>query len=845
MDIFYWIKEYILVFLAYGILTFVWPEIVFRKWLRGRSLTEHLCFDSMFMLFAVNMYVLLLGLCHILNPWVVRVGFWGGLLASIAIPFFIKKGDHTLERFKALLIGAYGIKSFGRNVAFHTRNIFKKSRKKVNIKITNHILIYALLALAVIYGMIYYSMGVFESPTFGFTDLYVHEKWAYELTKGHIFSGGIYPEGMHTYAYMINACFGVSLYSVMLFLQPVHIALLLLVIFLLAKEIYNWRYTAVTALILFLTVGYSYHQTVFMFSRLQCTLPMEFGASATLICPLFLLRYLKDVRKNGKTFQYPALYKDANLIIFGLALFNTISIHFYCTIIAFFLCLAIVPVYFKETFSGKHFLRLLLTVLTSVFIAVLPMLLALAEGMQFQGSIGWAIDVMQGKKGNTEEVIIQPGVIPTPGTSDTDRPGTDIIIDDYINKNTAPGLSEILDRTYGVVFGNRAALIYKISALVALAAIIGVGLAIVIINLRRKKKGLAKKEGLCLAPLGALMLMLINIMIMGNPKLFGLPRLIDMYRLNYYATLLNLMVFLIPVDLCFGYIKLFLKGNRDGIIAVAVVISSLIVVVNTGIFHGALYFELTGYSSVASITQRIIRENEKESFTIVSTGTETWQIAGSGYHEELINFVNGTIAKSYKLPTDKVYIYVEKHPIQYIQQHFPEIPFWLADGEQSQNLLQFTRLVSTGSSNVIGYELDAEKGKTERVRFTAKLAKSLSALYRDKNTRILIESRAMNWIEEFEDLYPRTLKVYYEDEDFVCYYFEQNPNATFELAIQEMNIEKDPISAPTVEPPVSGRPEEENQGDYIVEYIFNPETGEITTRVINSATGDIVVEVTE
>ena len=41
------------------------------------------------------------------------------------------------------------------------------------------------------------------------------------------------------------------------------------------------------------------------------------------------------------------------------------------------------------------------------------------------------------------------------------------------------------------------------------------------------------------------------------------------------------------------------------------------------------------------------------------------------------------------------------------------------------------------------------------------------------------------YLREFQKEYPNELNVYYEDDDFICYCLEQNPNRLFNLGARE------------------------------------------------------------
>ena len=47
-------------------------------------------------------------------------------------------------------------------------------------------------------------------------------------------------------------------------------------------------------------------------------------------------------------------------------------------------------------------------------------------------------------------------------------------------------------------------------------------------------------------------------------------------------------------------------------------------------------------------------------------------------------------------------------------------------------------------------------------------------MYLQLENRTILESKAYHWCQQFARQHPSILNVYYEDEDFVCYYFRQD-----------------------------------------------------------------------
>ncbi len=79
---------------------------------------------------------------------------------------------------------------------------------------------------------------------------------------------------------------------------------------------------------------------------------------------------------------------------------------------------------------------------------------------------------------------------------------------------------------------------------------------------------------------------------------------------------------------------------------------------------------------------------------------------------------------------------------------------------------------------MISAEISEEMAQEE----TRSFAQMYQAYINHRN-RIILESKAYDWCQRFSQLYPFELNVYYEDEDFICYYFRQEPNAPYDLGI--------------------------------------------------------------
>ena len=152
-------------------------------------------------------------------------------------------------------------------------------------------------------------------------------------------------------------------------------------------------------------------------------------------------------------------------------------------------------------------------------------------------------------------------------------------------------------------------------------------------------------------------------------------------------------------------------------------------------------------------TTNILKDNKgkNDTWTIVSENDELQMIELYGRHKETITFLeqmeHWNQTKEILIPTERVYFYIEKKPLNYADEYEGKIP------EISEKQAQKALPESTGMN-----------------------------AYRGKNRSVTM-SRMYYWAQEFQKLYPNEFKVYFEDENFVCYYIEQNVYRLYNFAI--------------------------------------------------------------
>lgn len=774
----YWGLQYAAVLCSYVFLLFVWPRVVFHRHLTGKGRLYQFSFCTTVQMVLINTVVLVFGLVHILNRWTIMVFFFGIFLAVIMRRYHINGQfvHKKIEGIRYLVTGAYGKRRIGLQGIRHLGSALKRARNGLWAILKPHLGEYTVLALLLVFGMTYFSYGAFQHYFYGFGDMYTHHSWIQGLTEGKIFSAGVYPEGMHCFVFSLHALFGIEVYSILLFLGGIQVSVLLIALYALLRGIFHWRYTPFFVIMLFLVLDVCCVDEVYSMSRLQGALPQEFGMYAQFLCVLYLLRFLKSTRritrKEGKLSKF---YWDENLFLFTMAFAVTIIIHFYITIITFFLCFSFVIFALRKVFCPKRIVPLLAAVLCGILIAGLPMAGALASGIPFQGSIGWAMNVINGTDtdgGRTQKAE---------QTKAEDAKAAEKTSETSSVKRYADKMLHLFQEKAKIVYKEGYKALYGkertwwILTLTAFAAALWLLYRLAVIPLGRFSKINVNKSCFDGYP-GVVFSSLLFMVIYAAPFL-RLPELIAGVRVCLTEQMMILAVLAMPVDMVFSLLAIPRRTWWQHFLQVASILCTggiYAAAMLLGVYHGFLYYEMTRYNASVMTTNSIIREMPPNTYTVISPTDELYALINYGWHEELSLFIEKTRKEEYILPTEYIFLYVEKKPVHYAQFHFCEGPSWLA----SEKYAEIYSFVSSSQCPDVKASVISQKAAERDLEVSGWYA------YADLESRTILESKAYQWCKRFSQLYPSELKTYYEDEDFVCYYFRQEPNSPYNLAIK-------------------------------------------------------------
>lgn len=752
--------RFVSIFAAYTGLTVLLPAIMFRRILAGRRLSEQFLMCYTFGNFYIINIVFAVQLLHISGFWtlvlftaVPGILIWGRVNRVSLRELCMKTGIVC----KKILQGSMGIKGFLYRVKNRSMAVLKKAVWLFYCEVVCNTLQW-ILAGAVI-AALFWIYGRQLILTYGYraSDIPVHLNWINQMSRGNLFASGVYPFGFHCMVYYLHAVFGFDTYVILCVFYLVQVFFIHIVLLAMLKLLCRSLYLPYAGIMVYILGSFWARQT---YSRFGSSLPQEFGMIFVIPSVYFLIRFFQTEKKNLKN-------RETKLILgcFALAFSLTLAIHFYGTMIAGLCCIGIAVGFCTRFLNKEYFRRIMLTGIISIFLAVLPMGIAFAGGTPLQGSLGWGLSVINGDSSDTEDTSeneaaqkqameemaarlientqnsnsesVQTGEIPII----TEAPKHSLADKAREIPKKMKNLREMMIRRIQEFIINSQEQWCAYAVLAGIAVLILLGLMFII--LRRITYGeMLMSAGFCM---GILTLLLCA----GN---LGLPVLMDPARCSiYYVYLLIVSITVLGDGLLYLiFMPRILTIPRNAVSFI------LTVSMAAGMIHQGLVKTpdfISDYVSNGAFTclTNIIKENKDETWTIVSVNDETQMGLDHGWHYETITFLRKQehINKDTKLiiPTEKVYFFIEKIPLNY-------------------------SVVYSGSGQSI-----SKKGASQSLPNSGGIG-----MYQGEGRWILM-SRMYYWAQAFMEMYPNEMKVYYESEDFVCYVIPQNMYHQYNFAI--------------------------------------------------------------
>ena len=724
---------------AYAVLLYIWPCILFRSVLRNKGLTFRFLFCSMVQPVLLSTAVLMLGLFHILNVWIVRTLFWGALAVSLLRIIWRRQRQGGIQArlpLQALIVRSYGWKLFYSRIVEAVAPRWIKNWQRYRKGAVE----YFVLGVVLLFGMAFFLNGAFQDYSFGCHDQYTHYSWTSALLKGKIFTAGVYPEGMHCFLYALHVLFGVKLHSCVLFLAGIHnSSAFLLAAYCLLKELFRSRHIplfVLTAWLVFDGIGPAALESM---TRMAWTLPEEFALYLVFLCPLVLLRYFREQSKAEKW------YRNENLLLLMAGVAFAASTHTYTLIMVLCSCCAVILVHCRELWPVRRLLAPMGAVLCGIELGALPMLAACAMGTELEGSLLWGFNTLRGVAGTSV------------------KPAEPAAASYFVQHNP---WKELYESGYLNLFGETgAALLILLSLLVPV-------LAAVYAYMHRQ--GRPQEAALSAGIEGYLTLvaaLTVFVLLYAMPYM-GLPELVTIDRTLGVTQMLAFGAAGILADsliLCVGRLRGRMLPCRWMVLGCLF----LYLLAYMTDFHQCTYWWLRRYNAAVTVTDQIMNHFPEGTYKVVSMGDEAYQV-GEGSHEELLTFLENIEGKDYFIPVEYIFLYVEKRPLYRGQVHFLTAPRWLAQ----ENYEVYEGLWNqTQCPNILHGEISQGLAQKEIPYYPGVFEN-----YDNLTTRTILCSKIYSWYQEFTVAHPAETNIYYEDDDFVCYVIHQDQAAPLILA---------------------------------------------------------------
>ena len=759
--------QFIQLFIGYLGFTVGLPALVFyRKAKRFPAAVRFLIYFTIGNFYIINL-VQVLELLHISYRITLSMFTFGPAAILIVKIYHIPVASYlrkVLEECRHYILREMGFKTFMRYrwqeikvfLRVVSRNLWRLLKE--NFLDIPFLVLFALLVWKIC------GPGILHNWGYGASDIPVHNYWINGLIENNIFVAGIYPMGMHCMLYYLSTMLGIPVYVTLRLFWLVQYSMIAVMILAFLKGHCKTKFLPYLGIMLF--VGAKYFNRI-SYSRYGATLPQEFGMLYILPAIFFMMEFFQTRKEElEKGINRVRCTSSWHLLGFAMSFSLTMSTHFYDTIIAGVICIGIAVGYGYWIWRKEYFFRILLAGILSILMAFLPMAVAFLTGKELQGSMYWAMNVI-GLRDYTVLIfrILCIGVVAaTVG-------GIILIVRGIKSGKISLENKEVPKHS---LIGK---LLFQLSSVVPLAVILLIGwkyrgtvlwgceknsFAVSNMNWVLYGIGAALSIGVLLryfvAPMrgAGIFAMVVAEVILGLILVsgsLGWPMLMEPYRASIYLAYLIPVVLIMTVD---GAVNLlFLDRFWETWQAVGLILTVAVIFYSTKLdwMRGSFGGGSLEMKEAILCTTNIMKDNEGQDnkWTIVSANDELRMIEEYGRHTETIEFLEDmeywNRTKEVTIPTEKVYFYIEKKPLNYANGYGGEIPV-VSEEQAEQPLPQNSGLAPYNGPR-----------------------------------RSITMSRMYYWAQKFMELYPNELKIYFENDRFVCYYIEQNVYRLYNFAI--------------------------------------------------------------
>lgn len=787
------ILELIQIFVAYSVCILLLPYIVFHCYLCKKSLAEKFILCTVIGNFYIINIVFILFLLHIpgkLTLYLITI-----IPAVIAWMRINKPG---VKRFFSLLytsisrlfLGEAKIRTIGTLLLQQPKKRSCNAFRLIFSHAIHHFLEWIMLLGLLSFDIWYYAYQTVTKYSYGASDIIVHHYWINEMSNGTIFWNGIYPFGFHNIIYFLHTFFGFSMLSIMRVFGVVETIFIYLMLYVLLRKICHSKYTPYLGFFLFSLPNLF---GVLTNMRYQWTLPQEYAMLFLYPCAYFLIQFFerkkqelqteKEWKEKKKLYawldQYHILPSTRSLVFFAMSVSLTLAVHFYITIVAFLLCLAIAIAYFPIVFHPRYFWSIALAGILSLMSAVAPMGIAYIQGTPLEGSLRWALSVMDsgssssGTEEETEDTASEQTDI-LENVSSSETKGTSLSDSSEIqtdNSSAPSGIRENISTKGKAVLTGIQAVCKKIyqkfnrfnetSSIFLCNVCNGINVttpivwfteglitfSILMILVRRK---------FYYRNLLSIAIYVLFLILLACAGPFHLPALMDLARTSIFLAYAVPLLGACVADALYVIICRPFRYHRfTEILPIGLTCALIFLTVTYDYVKPLSIVFAIQPSGEVECNYEIMENYPDKSWTIVTTTNSLQIVRDKGWHMELCTFLNGmenyTTDSRVTIPSKYVFFYIEKTPLAY------------GSSDLVKNPLANSGYIST-------------EGASQTASFRGSNVYSI-------DNRYVLESKMFYWAKAFQQKYPQEFQVYYEDDYFICYRIIQNEYNLYNFAI--------------------------------------------------------------
>lgn len=639
---------------------------------------------------------------------------------------FRKKLNDFIFSFADVINGQLKLSIIIRNyISEKISNISHGVKRFIKFYFDKNVVYHIIGTICIIVLIIRRGFFAITSQAFPTSDVSVHTSWINFTDAGFIFSDGIYPFALHNVVSAFAKVTFIDVVTVMRFIGPLDAVFMGMLLMIIITRIFK---SPAASIVTGMVYCLSSLGTGAVIDRIFFSLPQEYGMLFILPTAYFMVKLLEEQR-------------TAYGIAFAFAASMTVGGHFYDAIFAVPLCLCLAIPYVTFFFKKKIFVKMVLSVILAATISLGPMFVGLSLGYHWQGSLDWAVSMIEkGDKDESEE------------SADGDK-----------EKSAVEEKSEDQEEEQGPNFIEKSRNSFKYTMkqytdfwgyVVYICSAVSVALGTAVLFMTSKKK-----QGRVAIGFG-LNMILFNYIFM-NATNFGLPNLIGADRSVNYLVYLGAITIGIPFGLFWCLFEDRGKPIR-WVSSVAIVLVTAYVIVFGGYtFTTSAIFRLS-YSSVTENYYKIKATHRKDTWTIVSTVDELSLTRNKGWHYELWEFIfrmeQYDSTRVIQIPTEYVYFVVEKRPLKYAD------PTYLG-----KSMTLYPRISKDAANQLLS---------EQTIRTSKK-----SDYYGIYENRHALMSKAYFWAEKYMTYFPDQMSVYYEDMNIIIYEIKQNMYALNNFAI--------------------------------------------------------------